>query len=264
MIQKLADFQPVILIVILLLMYNLERWIPYLTGPVNKKKHDRNNLVLSIISFAINGALSLVVLNMLTQTASKQWGLLNQFNLPSWIKIVLGILLIDFGSYIFHNISHKLPLLWRIHRVHHSDPSINASSSLRFHPIDVVLSQCLWPVFWIVLMGISMTSFIIYGTLALPLLVLQHSNFKIPSWIEKYGRYIFSTPGWHKIHHADEQSLTDSHYGDVFTFWDRIFGTWRPTRPEEIKYGLPDFAYEERQKALFLLKSPFLDLKKRS
>ena len=262
MIQTLADIQPILLIVILLLMYNLERWMPYLTGPSNKKKHDRNNFVLSIISFAVNAALSLVVLEILTRTQANHWGLMNYVNLPAWSEVILGILLVDFGSYIFHNISHRVPLFWRVHRVHHSDLALNASSSLRFHPIDVALSQCLWPCIWIVLMGISMTSFILYGILALPLLVLQHSNFKLPYWIEDYGRYIISTPGWHKIHHADEQSLTDSHYCDVFTFWDRIFGTWKPTQPDEIRYGLKEFAAEDRQKTWFLLKSPFINLKK--
>jgi sterol desaturase/sphingolipid hydroxylase (fatty acid hydroxylase superfamily) len=244
MIQNLADIQPILLIVILLLMYNLERWMPYLNGPPDKKKHDRNNLILSIISFAINGALSLVVLQVLNHTQSNQWGLLNQINLPGWAKILAGILLLDFGSYIFHNISHRVPLFWRVHRVHHSDIALNTSSSLRFHPIDVALSQCLWPCIWIVLMGISMTSFILYGTIALPLLVLQHSNFKLPYWIEDYGRYVISTPGWHKIHHSDEQVLTDSHYGDV------------------LRYGLKEFAAEDRQKTWFLLKSPFINLKK--
>ena len=262
MIQTIADIQPIILIVLLVLMYNLEKWMPYLTGPSDKKKHDRSNLVLSIISFVVNGALGLLVLNVLTLTASKQWGILNHISLPFWLEIVLGMFMMDFGSYIFHNFSHRIPLLWRLHRVHHSDPSLNASSTLRFHPLDVVFSQGIAPCFWIIFFGISMTSFILYGTIALILLVFQHSNFKIPYWIEDYGRYIFSTPGWHKIHHADEQSLTDSHYGDVFTFWDRIFGTWRPTQPNEIKYGLKEFASAEKQNVLYLLKSPFVDVKK--
>jgi sterol desaturase/sphingolipid hydroxylase (fatty acid hydroxylase superfamily) len=103
-----------------------------------------------------------------------------------------------------------------------------------------------------------MASFILYGTLAVPLLILQHSNYKLPGWMEKYARIVFATPGWHKIHHSDHQPLTDSHYGDVFTFWDRLFGTWQPVQPEEIRFGLKDFEGDERQKALYLLKSPFI------
>ena len=80
--------------------------------------------------------------------------------------------------------------------------------------------------------------------------------------VEKYGRYIFSTPGWHKIHHSDEQKFTDSHFGDVFTFWDRIFGTWHKVNPDEINYGLKEFDNSEKQTAGFLLRSPFIDVTK--
>jgi sterol desaturase/sphingolipid hydroxylase (fatty acid hydroxylase superfamily) len=70
----------------------------------------------------------------------------------------------------------------------------------------------------------------------------------------------FSTPGWHKIHHANEQKFTDSHYGDVFTFWDRIFSTWHPVQPEDIKFGLKEFEEPEKQKTGFLIRSPFMNL----
>jgi sterol desaturase/sphingolipid hydroxylase (fatty acid hydroxylase superfamily) len=145
--------------------------------------------------------------------------------------------------------------------VHHSDGSLNATSALRFHPLDVVLSQGLFPCLWIPVIGMSMASFILYGTAAILLLIPQHSNIKFPDWFETYGRFVFSTPGWHKIHHADEARLTNSHYGDVFTFWDRLFGTWHRVEPTEICYGLKEFASPDRQRAGFLLKSPFVDVK---
>lgn len=262
MIQSLSDVMPIILIVVLVLMYNLERWLPYLAKPADKKSHDRQNFILNIISFTINGGLSLAVTGMLIWTEKNQWGLLNYIQLPDWADVIIGILLVDFGGYIFHNISHRVPFLWRIHRVHHSDFYLNASSSLRFHPLDTVFSQGLVPCFWIPLMGISLTSFILYGTLALPLLIIQHSNFKLPDGIEKYGRLIFATPGWHKIHHSNEQPLTDSHYGDVFTFWDRIFGTWKPIQPDQIRYGLKEFDHPAKHRAWYLIRSPFLDINK--
>lgn len=260
MLQTLSQLQPVILLVMLVVMYNLERWMPYLNSPQNKRRHDGQNLILTLISFIVNGALSILVVGVLEWTQKNQWGLLHLSGIPQWMKVIAGIFLIDLGGYLFHNLQHKAPILWRFHRVHHSDPYLNATSSLRFHPLDVVLAQGLFPCLWIPLMGITMTSFILYGTLALPLLILQHSNYKMPGWVEKYGRLLFSTPGWHKIHHSDEQALTDSHYGDVFTFWDRIFGTWKPVRPEEIQYGLKEFSREDQHRAGYLLKSPFIKL----
>jgi predicted membrane metal-binding protein len=92
------------------------------------------------------------------------------------------MLLYDLGSYGLHNLQHHIPLRWRFHRVHHSDLSLNATSALRFHPLDVVLSQGLFPCVSIPLIGMSMASFILYGTLAILLLIPQHSNLKFPGW----------------------------------------------------------------------------------
>ena len=260
MIQTLADLQPVIIVVLLMVMYSMETVIPYMKKPSDKKQHDLHNFILSFISFAVNGMVGIAVLFMVQYTSVHKLGLFNHIQVPQAAEIVFTVMLIDFGSYCFHNLQHKVPFLWRFHRVHHADMHLNASSSLRFHPVEVVLSQGLYFCIAIPLVGASMAGFIIYGTIGLVFVIIQHSNIKFPAWIEKYGRYVFSTPGWHKIHHADEKKLTDSHYGDIFTLWDRIFGTWHEINPEEISYGLKEFSLKERQRAGFLLRSPFLNL----
>jgi sterol desaturase/sphingolipid hydroxylase (fatty acid hydroxylase superfamily) len=100
---------------------------------------------------------------------------------------------------------------------------------------------------------------VLYGAIALPLLIMQHSNVKWPDGLERVARLVFATPGWHKIHHCSEQPLTDSHFGDVFTFWDRIFGTWTPTKPEDIPYGLKEFARDDQHAVGYQMLVPFLD-----
>jgi sterol desaturase/sphingolipid hydroxylase (fatty acid hydroxylase superfamily) len=261
MIETLSNIQPLLLIAMLIIMYSLETVIPYLSKPSNKKRHDINNFVVTLISFIINGLMSVAVVSSLIYTAEHQVGLLNLIQLPEVVEVIVGMLLIDFGSYMIHNLQHKIPVLWRLHKVHHADPNLNTSSALRFHPFDVVISQGLYPCLWIPIMGISMTSFVIYGTIALPLLVMQHSNIKFPEWLERYGRLIISTPGWHKIHHSDEQQFTDSHYGDVFTFWDRIFGTWHNVKPDEINYGIEGFKDEKDNTVKNQLLMPFVKTK---
>ena len=261
MLDRLANLQPIIIVVLLIAMYSLEMGWPYLPRPADPKRHDGHNVVLTLVAFVTNGALSILVLMVLAYTGDHRLGLLNYLSLPAFISVPAGMLLFDLGSYAFHNLQHHIPLLWRFHRVHHSDTSLNATSALRFHPLDVVLSQCLFPCISIPVIGMSMASFIIYGTVAILLLIPQHANVKFPDWFEAYGRFVFSTPGWHKIHHADEARLTNSHYGDVFTFWDRMFGTWHRVGPDEIRYGLKEFASPDRQRAGFLLKSPFVDVK---
>jgi sterol desaturase/sphingolipid hydroxylase (fatty acid hydroxylase superfamily) len=262
MIQTLADLQPIILLGLLIAMYSIESFRPYLSAPVNKKEHDLQNLILTVISIIVNGLAGIAVLLVVEYTADHNLGLFNQVELPKGLEIIASILLIDFGSYCNHHLLHKVPFFWRFHRIHHSDPSLNTTSSLRFHPFEVVYSQGIYFCIAIALFGVSMTSFIIYSTIGLIFVIIQHSNFKFPGFLEKYGRYIFSTPGWHKIHHSNDQKYTDSHYGDVFTFWDRIFGTWHKVYPDEINYGLKDFADSKKQKAGYQLRSPFIDITK--
>lgn len=257
MLDLLATLQPVLLIGMLILMYGIENLFPYLHRPANRKRHYRRNFIISIFTFLLNALLGTLVVLVIELTANYHLGLLNQLSLPVWVKIVLGILLFDFGSYLTHNLQHRLSFLWRFHRVHHSDAHLNVSSSLRFHPVDVIVAQCLYQCIGTMLIGLSMPSFIIYGTIAIPLLILQHSNVKFPDKLERVASWIIATPGWHKIHHSTEKAQTDSHYGDVFTFWDRMFGTWGKTQPHQIRYGLDEFNQDQHHKVGYLMTSPF-------
>lgn len=257
MIELLAEIQPIVLIVMLIVMYGVENLFPYLTKPANRNSQDLRNFSLSILAFLLNGVLGLIVVMVLEVTTAHNWGLLNQFALPVPVKVIAGILLFDFGSYLTHNLQHKVPFFWRFHSVHHSDLHLSSSSALRFHPMDVVVAQCLYQCVGVLLIGMSPAAFIIYGSIAIPLLVLQHSNVKLPDWLESSFRLVFATPGWHKIHHSSYQQETDSHYGDVFTFWDRIFGTWGQKKPHEIRYGLDEFKEDRQQKVGYLIVNPF-------
>lgn len=262
MIEEIADLQPILLLGMLVFMYSIENLWPYLRRPVNRWRHDWRNLIVSIISFVINGVIGLGVVMVVQLTEARGWGLLNWLGAGNLVKITFGVLLLDLADYTSHNLQHRIPFLWWFHRVHHSDPNLNASSSLRFHPVDVVVAQGVAMCTAVVGCGIPMVAVIIYGTLALLLLVPQHSNVRMPDWVEKYVSYIFVTPGWHKIHHSSDQRQTDSHFCDVFTFWDRIFGTWHAVKPHEIKYGLEEFSEDRQHKVGYLMLSPFKKLKK--
>ena len=262
MIEKLADWQPVMLLLMLVVMYSIENLWPYLRRPASRLRHDGRNFILSLISLVINAAIGFGVVSVIQLTETKGWGLLNWLGAGATVKIIVGILLLDLADYTCHNLQHRIPLLWYFHRVHHSDMHLNASSSLRFHPIDVVVAQGFAMCAVVLIGGIPMTAVILYGTLALLLLVPQHSNVRMPDWVEKYGSYVFVTPGWHKIHHSSDQRQTDSHFCDVFTFWDRIFGTWHKVKPHEIKYGLDEFSEDRQHKVGYLMLSPFKKLKK--
>ncbi|MDR7372977.1 sterol desaturase family protein [Flavobacterium aquidurense] len=257
MINLLADLQPLVLILMLVLMYCIENILPYLTPPSNRKTHYRRNLTITFFAIILNGILGTIVVLVVDLTAHYQLGLLNQIQLPLVLQILVGILLLDFGSYLTHNLQHKVPFLWRFHKIHHSDYHLNISSSLRFHPVDVIVSQCVYQCIAVMVIGLPISAFIIYGSIAIPLLIMQHSNVRFPRIFERFASLVFATPGWHKIHHSSIQIETDSHYGDVFTFWDRIFGTWSKKQPHEIIYGLVEYNEDKHHRVKNLMISPF-------
>ena len=218
------------------------------------------NLVIVFIAFVVNGLTGLYINELINFTETHQLGLLNYIHLPFTVSFIAGMLMIDFWDYGVHQLQHRVPLFWRFHRVHHSDTELDTTSSLRFHPGDIILQTLGWTLMF-PLLGISGASFIIYFTFYIVLVFFQHANIQLPRWIDKYGVYIFSTPGWHKMHHAADRKITDSHYGDVFTFWDRIFGTNGPVDVEHIEFGIEYFRDDKDQSVKNILLMPFRPIK---
>ncbi|PWV49605.1 sterol desaturase family protein [Chitinophaga sp. S165] len=231
MIELLAHIQPIVLIIMLIIMYGVENLFSYLPKPANRNSQDLRNFSLSILALLLNAVLSVLVVMVLELAAIHQWGLLNRVSLPVQAKIVAGVLLFDFGSYMTHYLQHKVPFFWRFHSKHHSPLHLSSSPELSLRPMDIVLAQCLYQCVAVVLTGISPTAFVFYSSIAIPLLILKHSNIKLPHWLENAGRLVIATPGWHKIHHSSCKPETDSHFGDVFSIWDRIFGTCGQKKP---------------------------------
>lgn len=258
----LSNLQPVIIVGMVIVMLGVENIWPYFSKSAKTKRREGRNFLLALISFIINGGVGLLVLSVLQFVSVHKLGLLNWVPLHATLSIIAGVILLDFGDYVGHVLAHKVPLFWRSHRVHHSDLYLSTSSSLRFHPFDVMYSQVLAYSIAIVIFGVSPLSYIVYGTMGMPLLIAQHSNVKFPVWFEKYGSYIFATPGWHRVHHAADQKFTDSHYSDLFSIWDRLFGTWHKVDPKTLEYGLHEFKEENKQTVGYLLSVPFKNIKR--
>ena len=231
--------------------------MPYFEHGAGRRKQRWHNLGIVGIAFVLNGLLGTAVAGILMAAQEHQFGLLRLL-LPdsSWLAITAGILFVDLNSYVFHRLYHRAPLLWRMHRVHHADTELDATSALRLHPFEF-LFQVLTQVAVLPLLGVSMTSFVLYFTFALPWFLLNHSNVKFPGWFERYGSLLLVTPDWHRVHHSAHRPETDSHYGDVFTIWDRLFGTAGKAEVESLKFGLENFREENEQTVGGLLKMPF-------
>lgn len=256
LITTLNDLTPVIIIVFLALFMTLESYLPYFEHSNWRKKQRLRNLGIVGIAFVLNGLLGASITGVIMTAEAQHFGLLHWLLPGSPLAIVIGMLLVDLNSYVFHRLYHWVPLLWRIHRVHHADTEMDSTSALRLHPFEFLIQACSQMTV-LPLLGVSLYSFVLYFTFALPWFLLNHSNIKFPAWFERYAAWILVTPNWHRVHHSSFQPETDSHYGDVFTFWDRLFGTARQAEVEKIRFGLEKFRENGEQTVGNMLKMPF-------
>lgn len=255
-IEKLNEIPPYIIIIYIGIFITLEHFWPHSKDRKNRIRHLLNNSGLLIISTAINFFISLILIVWVQYVDQNNIGLMNLLNLSATIKTFIGVIVLDFTSYFIHRFIHRSKFLWRFHRVHHSEMDMDTSTSFKFHPLEaVILSPALLAE--IGLIGISFPAIILYNTILLPIFFILHSNLNYPRWVEKILSPIFATPEFHRVHHSDEQKYTDSNYGDIFSIWDKLFGTYQKTDHQNIHYGLKEFNDEKTQSFWYMITAPF-------
>lgn len=153
------------------------------------------------------------------------WGLLNFIALPGWLEVVLAILILDFVIWFQHLLTHKIPLLWRLHQVHHSDKEMDVTTAIRFHPLEIALSMLL-KIGLIYLLGPTAFAVILFEILLNGNALFNHANIRLPLKVDAFVRLFIVTPDMHRIHHSDIRAEHDSNYGFFLTIWDRTFRTY--------------------------------------
>ena len=196
---------------------------------------------------------------MAVQAADAGAGALNRIELPVWLELVLSLLLLDLLIYGQHIVFHKVPWLWRIHRMHHTDTDFDISTALRFHPVEILLSACikLWGVF---LIGPTALAVLIFEVVLNASAMFNHSNLKLPAFFDQVLRLLIVTPDMHRVHHSVIPAETNANFGFNFPWWDRLFGTYRaqPSLPHEsMTLGLDKFRDEKELRLDHLLTQPF-------
>ena len=176
------------------------------------------------------------------------WGLFNQLELPFWFEVIAAVLLLDLAIYLQHLLMHQLPLLWRLHRVHHADLDIDMTTGSRFHTIEIVFSML---VKWLVifLLGPALLAVLIFETLLSGMAVFNHANVSLPLKLDRLLRLLVITPDVHRVHHSILRHETNSNYGFNLSIWDRAFGTYID-QPEKghsaMTIGIPEFRDPEQ------------------
>jgi len=250
-----------ILIVLLVLFFMLETFFNRGERVGSKINHLINNGLFQLLAIAVGSILGWMVVSTYSWIEANNFGLFNMIDMPYWLKVTLGVFLIDFADYWFHILDHKSPFLWRQHRVHHSDTSMDSSTSLRTFPTELFYFT-FGELIISVLFGIDIMSMSIFLFLLVPLFILHHTSVIFPTWVDRIFGWLFMTPNYHKVHHEQDQFYTDSNYGTLFIIWDKLFGTFKIKPVSEITYGLKEFTGPEKQSFLYQLRSPFLSTKK--
>ena len=203
----------------------LELWFSYRQNSVSKYRRWMTNLPLSIINGSIYYLIFFSVLaGIMMQAKSHQLGLLNSLAIPDWLKMVLGIFILDFFLYIWHLLNHVVPLFWRFHRVHHSDINMDVSTASRFH-IGELLMSGLVRMMVVYSLGISFTTYMLFEILVNLSIQFHHCSIRVNPFFEKFWVLFFIPPSMHRVHHSVKIKERDSNYGVLFSFWDRFFGT---------------------------------------
>lgn len=224
----------------------------------NKIFHRRrwqNNILIGILGVLVIAVLPFSLVVWAEYIAIQQWGLLNQISLPSVFAIILAVVVMDFCIYLQHRASHYFPLLWRLHCVHHMDIALDVSTSVRFHPLEILLSM-FFKIFVIAILGCSVWAVAVFEMLLSTCAIFTHANITLgPSW-DRRIRHGFVTPDMHKVHHSKKRDESNSNYGFCLSCWDRWLGSYTP-HVDDLSIGLEDYPDENTVRLWQNLKAPF-------
>lgn len=238
----------------------LERRRPLRRAIERKLTRERRNLAVAAVgAVALQLAERPLVERMTSLVERRRWGLLKLARLPAWLETALAVLLLDYTLYVWHVLTHRVPLLWRFHAVHHVDLDLDASTALRFHFGELLLSVP-WRTAQILTIGVSPRAVSIWQKLLFLNIIFHHSNVRLPINAERTLNRLLVTPRMHGIHHSMAPEETNSNWSSGLTAWDWLHGTLRLNVPqEEIAIGVPAYRRPEDVGLAAILAMPFVE-----
>lgn len=235
----------------------LEALIPLRHLAYKKWRHARTNIGFLALTLLINLIFGVVVLFADQWAQTHQFGLLYIVTLPTWASLMGAVLLLDLvAQYGAHYLLHKVPFLFRFHRVHHSDTAVDVTTGTRLHPGDYLVRELL-SLALIIVAGIPLSYYLIYRFITILFTYINHANIALPSRLEQTLAWLIITPNLHKTHHHNEVHWTDSNYGNIFSIWDRLFGTLVINDVNDVVYGLDIVDDQYCDDFLYQLQLPF-------
>jgi sterol desaturase/sphingolipid hydroxylase (fatty acid hydroxylase superfamily) len=218
-----------------------------------------NGSIVVLDTLAVRLAIPLLPFGMAELAEVKGWGLLNMANLPHWLSVILAFAVFDIIIYLQHRAFHRVPILWRLHRVHHTDLDLDVSSGTRFHPIEIIISICI-KLAVVVLIGAPALAVVLFEIILNATSLFNHGNIAIPVTIDRWLRLFLVTPDMHRVHHSVIPGETDSNFSFNFPWWDRLLGTYHAQPAaghDSMIIGLKEFRSADQLGLLYLLALPF-------
>jgi sterol desaturase/sphingolipid hydroxylase (fatty acid hydroxylase superfamily) len=256
--ETMPSWQKLLWIVVCLSFnWIFEAAIPLMKFQYKKLKHIGVNLVFLMMDLTINVLFGLATVGIFIWIGTNNFGLLNLVELPIVVEMIIAILMLDlFAQYLIHYLLHRVPWMWRFHMIHHSDTHVDATTATRHHPGDYITRE-IFALVAIFIFGIPFAFYAVYRIATVFFAYFTHANWSLPAGIDKALSYIIVTPNMHKFHHHFERPWTDTNFGNIFSFWDRMFGTMVYDDPKQVVYGLDILPSEKDENILYQLSVPF-------
>lgn len=239
----------------LLLFWILEGVVPILKMQYNKTRHLGVNLFFTVTALLVNLAFAVLIVEASDWSVNTEFGILQRIPMPIWLQLLIGLLVLDLiSAYLIHWIQHKVYWMWRFHVVHHSDMHIDTSTALRHHPGESVF-RAVFTIVAVLIAGAPIWLVMLYQSLSAFASQFNHANLRLPESIDRLLSYVIVTPRMHRVHHHHTQPYTDTNYGNIFSIWDRLFGTFARLKQSEIVFGL-DVYHKSDENLIDLMKVP--------
>ncbi|MCU0357126.1 MAG: sterol desaturase family protein [Cyclobacteriaceae bacterium] len=245
------------IVICLSVCWVLEGNMPLFRFNYKKWKHAGVNFVFLGTTMIINIFFGIATVGVFEWISREKLGLMHYVSLPTWAELIICLFIFELvAQYTVHFMLHRFKWMWKFHMIHHSDTHLDATSGTRHHPGDFALRE-IFALGAVIITGAPAAFYFFYRILTVFFTYFTHANIYLPPWLDKPLSYIFITPNVHKFHHHYERPWTDSNFGNMFSIWDRLFGTFVYDDPHKIRYGLDVLPDEKDEDIAYQFKIPF-------
>lgn len=248
----------------LTIFFLIENTFPLFRLKYDKLSHSLLNLFFTLTTVVVNFAFAFTLVWATQWVEANSFGVLHWIDMPLWLQLIAGLMLMDLiGAYVAHWVQHNVKWMWKFHLIHHTDQHLDTTSANRHHPGESVI-RLIFTLLAVIIVGAPVWLVFLYQSFSLVFTQWNHSNMNIPTSIDNALSYIVATPGMHRVHHHYREPYSNMNYGNIFSIWDRLFGTYIRVDNRKLVYGLDTHMdASEAENIWELLKIPFIPYRDR-